>query len=283
MIIKFITKIRDRILRNILVVLSIFLLVFGSGIFIIVCNFPFLSNGCWQDLLIGISANLICSIITVAFVKYYFDKTEERKKTEDGKEKERLKILQYNRIAQILRKRYNYYFNALVSPPIDGRLNVEQCKLKEKIEFRELSALYLPPVIAGIDTFTKKSAVEFFFNVEYDMREFFVGMIKQIDFDYYCECRNILERFVKVSFDYLSWDIILKLPQLEFGEKKETLISGISQSIAQESTDNALSYLRNDYDGKGLAPYYLLFQMLVKEKDLLLKYDEFIYSINSTL
>lgn len=222
-------------------------------------------------------ATNICGIIfTTSIVKYFFDKTEG----ETEKNKEGLQILRFDSIVRMVKKNYVFYFNALVSEPISGRLEVSSVQMQEKIEFKDLSAMYVSPVF-GIYAFSGKSAVEVFFEVEDDMREVFLAMLKQIDFDYYHECREILENFVAASFDFRGRDVILNIPRLHFGEEKETLTEGMSKMIAQRSTEKALDYEWDSCDGEGLAPYYLLFQMLIREKDFLEKYDKFINKLKT--
>lgn len=91
-----------------------------------------------ENILIGLTTNLIGIIITVSFVQNFFNKQDE----EEEKKEERKKILRYNKLMEMLIDRYILFFQCTTTTITEREQFVDSKDLLRKFSFADMADMY---------------------------------------------------------------------------------------------------------------------------------------------
>lgn len=219
----------------------------------------------WKAMFIGVSGNFFCSILTVTFVKFYIDDVDVKKKNE----RELTKLIRFSRVADILLKKYIFYYNILVTPIDVKNDHVIGNKLREDFNFSDLRDCYVMTLLVT-DELTQPR-IERFFKKEEDLANYFQKMLVNIDFEFFPEIREVLFKFVGVVLSFDNRNVIISNYKVQFGDGK-CLKDFISEYIANETKDWVSMMDRGELQGNVLIPYVMLYKALKEEALLINQY-----------
>ena len=227
-----------------------------------------------NNILIGISTNLIGIIVTVSFVQFFLDKQDEKEKRID----EIKTIKRYDRYMQTLLRRY-FRFYIIVTTRLEDRNAAYKIDyFKHEFKFSDIADMYqsTPYLSEGIF----ETSIELFYRAEENIRNYMLKMLENIDFKYNEELESILQDFITKSVDFDMRGQILGAPNT-VTEKNQKLSEFVSQNISDESIDWIGQFQNNELKGNIMLPYILFFYNIQEQRDILKKYFDYLKKIDT--
>lgn len=220
-----------------------------------------------NNILFGISTNLLGIIVTVSFVQYFIDKQNEKQ----ARQEEATLIKRYDRFMEVLIRRYLMYFHC-VTTPMDKRQNENPLELKNDFNFEDMCDLYEQSLYTCEGIF--EPSIVFFYKAEEKLRNYIIDMVENIDFKYNEELLQILMCFVESSIEHDMRGAILGNINTQSGGEK--LTKTISKYIKDSSHQWVEKGKRGELSANLMLPYVQLYQVLKIEIDLLIQYNEYL-------
>jgi hypothetical protein len=213
----------------------------------------------------GLVTEIIGIIITVIFVDLLF----KRKNLIDEKNNEAKSIMRMHKIFKLYFNDYRVMYNCVVTPIKDRHLEMKAYD-NGNFELKDMSDLYKISTIFPLGMF--KPVIESFIEMEHRLRYYIISMLSNIDFKYDIELSDILIDFIKISITYDSSSEILDIKNQRYGEKKAVDI--ISEDLIKLGDDYYKKYLKGEGHLTLIHPFIFLYEMMKKEREVLLKYFE---------
>ena len=219
-----------------------------------------------NNILFGIATNLLGIIVTVSFVQYFIDKQGEQIE----RDKEWEKILLYNRTLKILLERYELFHYNVVTP--SEKFEASHPSLKCIFDFSDICDLYAPCryIVDGID----ESAIAVFYRSEEKVRDYMMRMLENIPFENYKEIRNVIEKFIRLSYQSDVRGYILKEASVKFSNEQE-MSKLIRDEIKDKNTD-WIKKVQNSTTANLMGPYIELYFLLQDEANIIQTYRNLI-------
>ena len=220
-----------------------------------------------NNILFGISTNLLGIIVTVSFVQYFIDMQDEKQ----AQLEEVALIKRYDRFMTVLINRYLMYFHC-VTTPINKRKNENPLEIKNDFIFEDMCDLYEQSLYTCEGIF--EPSIVLFYKAEEKLRNYIIDMVENIDFKYNEELLQILMRFVESSIEYDMRGAILGNINTQSGGEK--LTKTISKYINDSSQQWVEKGKRGELSANIMLPYIQLYQVLKIETDLLIRYNQYL-------
>lgn len=220
-----------------------------------------------NNILFGLSTNLLGIIVTVSFVQYFIDKQDEKNAQLD----EVALIKRYDRFMKVLINRYLIYFHC-VTTPIDKRENTNPLEKKNDFIFEDMCDLYEQTLYTCEGIFSP--SIVLFYKAEEKLRNYIVSMVENVDFTYNEELLQILIRFVESSIEYDMRGAILGNINTKTGNKE--LTKAIGQYIKNSAHQWVAKSEQGTLNRNLMLPYVQLYKVLKIEIDLLIQYDQYL-------
>lgn len=222
----------------------------------------------------------ICNIATEFFgillTYFVIQRLLNKQNISKEKQEEKAKILRYNEIISLYIDYYKRYFYC-VTTPIDSRdfKNItfsNNFKLKDMCDMHKFSCLITTPLF--------KPAIELFYEKERELRRIFENIIFNIDFKYNNELQEIIKEFIKLSLYYDVKDSIISNQEINSGGKKT--IDEVCEMLKSDYIeDHYIKYKENTLGANMATPYFMLFDLMKYEVDIINRYEELINELNS--
>lgn len=223
-----------------------------------------------NNILFGISTNLLGIIVTVSFVQFFLDKQNDKQE----EQKEIAQILRYNRLATLLIDRYLMYFFCITTP-INERKAKDPLEIRDDFNFDDMCDLYEKSMYLCEGVF--EPSVVLFYKSEEILREYFIDMIENIDFKYNDRLLQIIMYFVESSLESDVRGVVLSNINTTVG--KESITKEIKEYIKDSSYQWVEKAEKGELNSNMMYPYVILFQLLKTEIDLLKQYKEYISNL----
>jgi len=223
----------------------------------------------------GIATEIIGMIITTIFVQWLFDRSDEKKKQMD----EAGMILRADRIVSLLINNYEIYLSWITHDEQTG----ETAPLDRAFSITDLQ--YVHDICLSMMKDYTRSRVSLFLENELELRKLFTSLIQNIDYQFNDEILQCQIEFVSLS---IKWDVregILKNETMTFGdgEKKQRFTDEIKRWLSDgtaEKIQKALLEGTLDHSNE-MQIYVLLYEMIDRQRLLLVAYREFIKELRS--
>ena len=126
---------------------------------------------------------------------------------------------------------------------------------------------------------TSDSSISAFLDIEFSLRNEFIHLVENNNFEHYTSFPDIFLRFVNVSLKYDCRGNILEAPKRKVGEKPmATFISECLENDADDFYEKVLA--GRGIGGNLMSPYILLYEMMKQERKIILEYQEEIKKLN---
>ena len=227
-----------------------------------------------NSIIFGVATNLIGIVITISFVQYFLD----QQRNKDMQNEEAKKILRQDRIMQILIDRYIAYYNQLTTPhdTIIGNSYFDSEQLNLSFDFPDLRGLYQCSLFLRDRPYTP--VIVSFYEVELTLRDYCITILRDIDFRFFPEIREILLEFVRKSISLDVRNAVLAyIPRsIENQEVSEM----IAKYIVDDTNNWVGRYHSGELNSNIMIPFVMLYDMLKSEGELISKYREEIKTVN---
>ena len=125
---------------------------------------------------------------------------------------------------------------------------------------------------------TSDSSISAFLDIEFSLRNEFIHLVENNDFEHYSSFPDIFLRFVNVSLKYDCRGNILEAPYRKVGEQPmDAHISKLLENKADNFYQEVLA--GRGIGGNLMSPYILLYEMMKQEREIVLQYQEEIKKI----
>lgn len=224
-----------------------------------------------ENILLGIATNLIGIIITISFVQFFLDK--QSKAHQINCEKEEIK--RYDRVMSCLIDKYIIAFNDLTTP-VNQKSQIDFMAIKQNFNFSELGDLYKPAanIFSGYNTPT----IEFFYEIEIELRNYMVQELQHLNFTYNQRLNEILTKFVQYSYNLDMHAQIIENRHVTFGHHNPPQYIGdvVGNEIKSRPDYWVHEYESNKLQGNIMRPYLILYNLLKVEILLIKEYKDYI-------
>ena len=257
---------------------------FGGALF-------FKSNIDWSNihnnridlsLLKEISYDLSIGVFSAMILVWFIDEIGQHIQNRQSKEKECAMIKRFDRVLQQYIERYVTMFYCVVTPleerlkQVDGPNSAMNAKMPEMFCLKDMHDLYQSSLL--LRDGTSDSSISAFLDIEFSLRNEFIHLVENNDFEHYSSFPDIFLRFVNVSLKYDCRGNILEPPYRKVGE--QPMVAHISK-LLENKADN---FYKEVLAGRGIggnlmSPYILLYEMMKQEREIVLQYQEEIKKI----
>lgn len=194
-----------------------------------------------------------------------------------SKEKECAMIKRFDRVLQQYIERYVTMFYCVVTPleerlkQVNGSNSSMNAKMPEMFCLKDMRDLYQSSLL--LRDGTSDSSISAFLDIEFSLRNEFIHLVENNDFEHYPSFPDIFLKFVNVSLKYDCRGNILEAPNHKFGE--QPMVAFISDCLK----NNADNFYGKVLAGEGIggnimSPYILLYEMMKQERKIILQYQE---------
>ncbi|MBE7704390.1 MAG: hypothetical protein E7Z90_01105 [Cyanobacteria bacterium SIG29] len=214
----------------------------------------------------NIATECIGLILTVCLIQQIINKRDENKE----KLEEKMKILRQHKIVSIYFQDYIKCFHC-VTTPINNRF-IDGIDFKKDFKINELYDLHETSLDLSLPI--NESSIKSFYKYEHKLRDEFIRMLNNIDFKYYTEFISIISEFIQSSVASDISDAIINNERLNMGSDKK-ISDVVSEMLKQENSQELyIKFKKGEFSGNIIIPYFVLFDLLKKEQQLLLNYLE---------
>lgn len=220
-----------------------------------------------NNILFGLSTNLIGIIVTVSFVQFFIDRQDKKQ----AKEEELSLIKRHDRFMKVLIERYLMYYHCVVIP-MDKRKDDNPLELVSDFIFEDMRDLYKQSLYTCEGIF--EPSIVLFYKAEEKLRNYMIDMVENIDFKYNEELLQILMDFVESSIEYDMRGAILGNINTQSGGVK--IIKTIEEYIGDSSYEWVKKGKQGELNGNLMLPYVQLYELLKIEISLLIQYKQYI-------
>lgn len=259
--------------------LAITIVSFGGTLF-------FKSNIDWSNfqnnhidlsLLKEISYDLSICVFSAMILIWFIDEIGQHIQIRQSKEKECAMIKRFDRVLQQYIERYVTMFYCVVTPleerlkQVNGPNSSMNAKMPEMFCLKDMRDLYQSSLL--LRDGTSDSSISAFLDIEFSLRNEFIHLVENNDFEHYTSFPDIFLKFVNVSLKYDCRGNILEAPNRKVGE--QPMVAFISDCLK----NNADNFYGKVLAGEGIggnimSPYILLYEMMKQERKIILQYQE---------
>lgn len=235
------------------------------------------------SLLKEIVYDLSIGVFSAMILVWFIDEISQHIQARQAKEKECAIIKRFDRVLQQYIDRYVTMFYCVVTPLEERLKQVNDpnssidIKMPEIFCLKDMRDLYQSSFLLrdGISD----SSISAFLDIEFLLRNEFIHLVENNDFEYYPSFSDIFLRFVNVSLKYDCRGNILDAPRRKVGEKP--MVTFISECLENNADDFYKRVLAGgDIGGNIMSPYILLYEMMKQERKIILQYQEEIKKLN---
>lgn len=259
--------------------IAITIVSFGGALF-------FKSNIDWSNihsnridfsLVKEISYDLSIGVFSAMILVWFIDEIGQHIQNRQSKEKECAMIKRFDRVLQQYIERYVTMFYCVVTPleerlkQVNGSNSSMNAKMPEMFCLKDMRDLYQSSLL--LRDGTSDSSISAFLDIEFSLRNEFIHLVENNDFEHYPSFPDIFLKFVNVSLKYDCRGNILEAPNHKVGE--QPMVAFISDCLK----NNADNFYGKVLAGEGIggnimSPYILLYEMMKQERKIILQYQE---------
>lgn len=220
-----------------------------------------------NNILFGLSTNLLGIIVTVSFVQFFIDRQDDKQ----AQREEWALIKRYDRFMTVLIERYLMYYHCVITP-MDKRKDYNPLELMNDFVFADMRDLYKQSLYTCEGIF--EPSIVLFYKAEEKLRNYMIDMVENIDFRYNEQLLQILMQFVEESIEHdMRGAILGNINTQSDGEK---LTNTIGEYIGDSSHEWVKRGKQGELDGNLMLPYVQLYELLKIEIYLLIQYKQYI-------
>ena len=213
-----------------------------------------------KEIIYDLAIGIFSAMILVWFIDEIGNQLQER----ESVEKEKAAIKRFDRVLQKYIEKYTLAFYCVATPidirKFDNVVMPDTFTLKDMRDLHRTTLLMREKVSGG--------SVEAFLQIEYDIRREFISLIEKHELEHFPQFSQIFLEFIDTSLSYDSRAAILDAPKA----CSERFIHDLLENNAD---DYYQKILNGENIGGNLAhPYMFLYEMMRKERVLILRYQE---------
>ena len=235
------------------------------------------------SLLKEIAYDLSIGVFSAMILVWFIDEISQHLQIRQAKEKECATIKRFDRVLQQYIDRYVTMFYCVVTPleerlkQVNGPNSSMDTKMPEIFCLKDMRDLYQSSFL--LRDGTSDSSISAFLDIEFSLRNEFIHLVENNDFEYYPTFPDIFLQFINVSLKYDCRGNILDAPRLKVGEKP--MVTFISECLENNADDFYKRVLAGEgVGGNIMSPYILLYEMMKQERKIILQYQEEIKKLN---
>lgn len=223
--------------------------------------------------LCNITTECIGLFITICIIQKMLEKNDIKKE----KQNELEKIKRQNKIISIYLNYFIKYFHCITTP-LNNRFK-NNVDLNSNFTKKDLCDLH--KFSMGITDPLLKSSIVLFYEYEHRIRNEFMQMLNNIDFKYYLQIQGLITEFIQISLSHDVSDVIVSNEKLKMGNDKKTS-QFIEEMFQLDNIEELYSRYKNgNLQGNIIIPYFILFDLLKIEQELLINYLNEINNLSS--
>lgn len=235
------------------------------------------------SLLKEIAYDLSIGVFSAMILVWFIDEIGQHIQARQSKEKECAIIKRFDRVLQQYIDRYVTMYYCVVTPleerlkQVTGPDSTMDAKMPEIFYLKDMRDLYQSSLL--LRDGTSDSSISAFLDIEFSLRNEFIHLVENNNFEHYTSFPDIFLRFVNVSLKYDCRGNILEAPKRKVGEKPmATFISECLENDADDFYEKVLA--GRGIGGNLMSPYILLYEMMKQERKIILEYQEEIKKLN---
>ena len=213
-----------------------------------------------------------CSIgmFSAMIIVWFIDEIGKHIQDKKDKSIEREKICRANRVLQLYIERYKLFYYC-VTTPLEKR-DFKNVVMKSDFMLRDMKDLYQTTKLMSegfID-----SSINCFVKAEIELKDEMEAMIRSTDFSFFPDIQNCLLEFVEISIYYNYKESWIKAKTT--GGKDSTIADIVVNSLKTEADDWYREYRcgKRDLSSNVMLIYFGLYEMLIKEQEVLHRYEQ---------
>lgn len=218
-----------------------------------------------KEIVYDLAVGIFSAMILVWFIDEISNQIQERQ----SQEKEKTAIKRFDKVIQKYIERYTVMFYC-VATPIEKR-DFTQVTMPENFTLKDMRDLHQTTLLMSEGL--SDAAVKSFLEIELALRRELISLVEQHDFDYYSKFIDIFLAFIQVSLTYDSRASLLEVSNKTYDGKP--LSAFVHNLLDQYGNDFYENYLvGKEGSGNTMHPYVYLYELMKKERDLILQYQE---------
>lgn len=224
-----------------------------------------LSNNCINPLYVReIIYDLAIGVFSAMILVWFIDEIGNRLQEKRSIEKEKMALKRFDRVLQKYIEKYTLAFYC-VATPIETR-EFDDVFMSDAFNLKDMRDLHRTTMI--VKEKLSGGSVESFLQIEYDIRKELISLIKKQELEYFPQFSEIFLEFINISLEYDSRAAILDAPK-NCGEK-------FIHDLLEKTADDLYQRMqKGEPVVANLAhPYIFLYEMMKKERGLILRYQE---------
>ena len=237
----------------------------------------FLPEGDTKNIMSGSITEIIGIIITLNFVDILFKHHNDKK----AKREEAKQILRTDKVISILIDKYTYYVHCMTHDYVE-RDKIPPV-LQAEFSIIDMRFVHTPPD-GHLNPFDYglRHSVDLFLENELELRNLLVEVVENINYEYYPDFSDLLTDYIRLSYGFTLRDRILAYG--ESGMFDRPFAEEIKKVIEERGTDD-LEHLKNGthHTGDHLYPYLILYQFIIAQKAILVKYTDQINVVSAEM
>lgn len=211
-----------------------------------------------------ITYDLAIGIFSAMILVWFIDEIGNQLQERESVAKEKTAIKRFDRVLQKYIENYVLAFYC-VATPIDVR-KFDDVVMPDAFTLKDMRDLHRTTLL--INEKVSGGSVESFLQIEYDIRREFISLIEKHELEHFPQFAEIFLEFIDTSLSYDSRAAILDAP-------KTCPESFIRDLLENHADDYYQKILKGENIGGNLAhPYMFLYEMMKKERILILRYQE---------
>lgn len=217
-----------------------------------------------KEIIYDLAVGVFSAMILVWFIDEISNHIQERK----SQEKERDTIKRFDKVIQKHIERYIVMFYC-VATPLQAR-DFTKVTMPQNFSLKDMRDLHQTTLLMSEGL--SDASVKSFLEIELALRREFISLVEQHDFIFYPQFVDIFLDFIQISLTYDSRASILDVPNKTCGDKPlSSFVHDLLENHADDFYQKALT--GEEGGGNTMHPYIYLYELMKKERELILKYQ----------
>ncbi len=214
--------------------------------------------------------DLAVGIFSAMILVWFIDEISNHIRERQSQKKEEAAVRRFDKVIQKYLERYIIMFYCVVTPIQDRDFTQTTIVIPENFTIKDMRDLHKPTLLMINGSYD--SAVKCFLEIELALRQEFIHLVEQHDFNYYSNFIDIFLDFIQVS---LKYDCRSSILEAEYSNKNNSARNIIHDLLEKSGDDFYQKYLLGE-EGSGniMHPYVYLYNLMKSERSLILQYQE---------
>ena len=222
----------------------------------------------------GILYDISVGILSSMFLVWGIDEISQHIQDRQSRKKEITLIKRFDKVLQLYIDQYTMMFYC-VSTPISER-KFDEVKMPEHFTLKDMRDLHQMTLLVKEGIFN--GSVDEFLHIELELRKELISLTQRYSFEYYPRFAQIFLEYIQESLKYdCRAGVLSNKKQMELNEAYSDMIRDTLENNGEEYYNRALN--EDGFPATIIHPYIYLYEMMKKERALIIQYQAEICAI----